>query len=207
MEVAVNTIGGKLLLLKPTGPVGHWLDVSLSRFTPGAVVTLTLADGRRLSQDVRAGSSYLSSEDQRLHFGLGNETRVASLTVRYPSGGTSVLFDVRADRIVDVKVPPQHAAQTSLLDVVSAPDCKPTTDANQAATVWDENAVFALEGGNASDPVQARDLFDVSTAMWRAWKASAARAHLRSRRRDQLRRLPGAALGCVLQLEPAPNVR
>jgi Na+-translocating ferredoxin:NAD+ oxidoreductase RnfD subunit len=175
MEVAVNSIGGKLLLLKTTGPVGHWLDVSLSRFTPGAVVTLTLADGRRLSKAIRAGSSYLSSEDQRLHFGLGNESRVASLAVHYPSGGTRTLFDVRADRIVDVKVPAHHAARASLQSMsYRLPDCKPTTGANQAATTWDENAVSALESGDPSEPVQARDLFDVSTAMWRAWKASAA---------------------------------
>ena len=35
MEVAINTIGGKLVLLRPTGPVGHWLEVRLSRFSPG----------------------------------------------------------------------------------------------------------------------------------------------------------------------------
>ena len=75
MEIAVNSIGGKLLLLKPSGPSGHWLDVRLSRFSPGAVVTLTLEDGRTLSQEVRAGSSYLSSEDPRVHFGLGGATR------------------------------------------------------------------------------------------------------------------------------------
>jgi Na+-translocating ferredoxin:NAD+ oxidoreductase RnfD subunit len=177
MEVAVNSIGGKLLLLKTTGPVGHWLDVSLSRFTPGATVTLTLADGRRLSQAIRAGSGYLSSEDQRLHFGLGNESRVASVAVHYPSGGTSTLFDVRADRIVAVKVPAHHAARASLQSAsYRLPDCKPTTGANQAATTWDENAVSALASGDASEPVQARDLFDVSTAMWRAWRASAADA-------------------------------
>src|SRR5262249_39693604 len=61
MAIAINSIGGKLLLLKTNGPVGHWLDVSLSRFSPGAVVTLAFADGRTLSQEVRAGSSYLSS--------------------------------------------------------------------------------------------------------------------------------------------------
>jgi Na+-translocating ferredoxin:NAD+ oxidoreductase RnfD subunit len=174
MEMAVNSIGGKLLLLKTTGPVGHWLDVSLSRFTPGAVVTLTLADGRRISQAIRAGSSYLSSEDQRLHFGLGNESRVASLAVHYPSGGTSTLFDVRADRIVDVKVPAHHAARASLRSTsYRLSDCNPTTGASRAAATWDENAVAALESGDASEPVQARDLFDVSTAMWQAWKASA----------------------------------
>ncbi|MFZ0342564.1 MAG: FG-GAP-like repeat-containing protein, partial [Gaiellaceae bacterium] len=59
LEIAVNSIGGKLLLLKPTGPTGHWLDVKLSRFDPGTVVTITLPDGRTLSQEERAGSSYL----------------------------------------------------------------------------------------------------------------------------------------------------
>ena len=173
MEVAVNTIGGKLLLLKPTGPVGHWLEVSLSRFTPGAVVTLALADGKTLSQTVRAGSSYLSSEDQRLHFGLGTESRVTSLTVRYPSGNTKTVFDVRADRIVHINVPSQHAARTPLSSTsYRLPDCKPSTRANQAASTWDETAADILDP-DASDPVQARDLFDVSTAMWRAWKASA----------------------------------
>ena len=41
------------------------------RFAPGAVVTAVLPDGRRLVQELHAGSSYLSSEDPRAHFGLG----------------------------------------------------------------------------------------------------------------------------------------
>ena len=52
--------------MKPTGTVGHWLDVRLSRFSPGAVVTVVLPGGKATqSQEVRAGGSYLSSEDQR----------------------------------------------------------------------------------------------------------------------------------------------
>jgi hypothetical protein len=97
---AVNTIGGPLLLLRNTSPAGHWLEVSLTRFAPGATVTATLADGRSWTQEVQAGSSYLSSEDPRIHFGLGKATRVAALTVRYPGGETLRLRDVRADRIL-----------------------------------------------------------------------------------------------------------
>ncbi len=44
------------------------------RFAPGAVVTATLADGRKLVREVQAGSSYLSSEDPRVHFGLGKHS-------------------------------------------------------------------------------------------------------------------------------------
>jgi Na+-translocating ferredoxin:NAD+ oxidoreductase RnfD subunit len=172
VEIAVNSIGGKLLLLKPTGPVGHWLDVRLSRFSPGAVVTVDLVK-RRLSQEVRAGSSYLSSEDERIHFGLGEETGRVGVTVRYPWGGKTVLHNIRADRIVEVKVPrrptPQAARPTGSYRL---PACTPATGHGSIATIWDETAVDALRSGVASEPVQARDLFDVSLAMWKAWAAA-----------------------------------
>ncbi|HET9115160.1 MAG TPA: FG-GAP-like repeat-containing protein [Gaiellaceae bacterium] len=172
MEIAVNSIGGKLLLLKPTGPIGHWLDVKLSRFTPGALVTLALG-GRNLSQEVRAGSSYLSSADGRIHFGLGAASKATRLTVRYPWGGQSVLRDVRADRIVHVAVPARPATPTFDARSYRLPACTPTTNGRSVATVWDDAAVDALRSGGASEPVQARDLFDVSSAMWDAWKAGA----------------------------------
>ena len=100
VDIAINTVGGRLVLLHNTSPAGHWLEVALPRFAPGAIVTATLADGRTMSSEVHAGSSYLSSEDPRVHFGLGTATRVAELTVRYPGGRTAHLRDVRADEIV-----------------------------------------------------------------------------------------------------------
>jgi Na+-translocating ferredoxin:NAD+ oxidoreductase RnfD subunit len=174
MEIAVNSIGGKLLLLKPTGKVGHWLDVRLSRFSPGAVVTVVSPGGKATqSQEVRAGGSYLSSEDQQLHFGLGSDTRVGSVSVRYPWGGESVLRNVRADRVVAVKVPHRRAVHVAAPASYRLPACTRATGGRSIATLWAETAVDALRSGAASDPVQARDLFDVSSAMWDAWKASA----------------------------------
>ena len=102
VDVAINSVGGKLVLLRGTGGTGHWLEVKLPRFAPGAVVTAVLPDGRRLVDVVHAGSSYLSSEDPRVHFGLGRATK-ASVTVRYPGGRTTVLKDVAADRIVTAR--------------------------------------------------------------------------------------------------------
>ena len=78
MAVAINTIGGPLVLLENTGPIGHWLEVSLEGFHAGAVVTATLPNGRKLVQELHAGSSYLSSADPRAHFGLGGATKVSS---------------------------------------------------------------------------------------------------------------------------------
>jgi hypothetical protein len=105
MGVAINTIGGPLVLLQDTGPVGHWLEVALQGFSAGAVVTATLPDGRTLVDELHAGSSYLSSEDPRAHFGLGDQTTVAKLTIRWPDGRVTHLANVRGDRILSVARP------------------------------------------------------------------------------------------------------
>jgi hypothetical protein len=102
VDVAVNSIGGRLLLLHNTGPKAHWLEVALKPFSPGAVVTVVLRDGRRLVRETQAGSSYLSSEDPRVHFGLGRAQSAARVIVRYPDGRERRLANVGADRLVVV---------------------------------------------------------------------------------------------------------
>jgi Na+-translocating ferredoxin:NAD+ oxidoreductase RnfD subunit len=173
MDVAINTIGGKLVLLSPQGPSGHWLDVKLARFSPGAVVTAELPGGRVLTHEVRAGSSYLSSEDPRVHFGLGAATRVSSVVVRYAWGGESRLSNVKADRIVEIASPPRRPVRTP----ASAPTpvvvgcSRSDVHGQSVARLWDTTAVQVLRAGGATAPVQARDLFDLSAAMWDAWAA------------------------------------
>ncbi len=177
MEIAINTIGGRLVLLRSSGPSGHWLDVQLSRFSPGAVVTVVLPDGTRAVRRLETGSSYLSSEDPRLHFGLGGATTAARVTVRYPDGATSVLANVRTNQILRITTPSRVApavapARTSLLAGCTPPDLH----GRSLAQVWDETAVTALRQDGASSPVQARDLFHLSAAIWDAWAAYDAKA-------------------------------
>jgi ASPIC and UnbV/FG-GAP-like repeat len=105
MAVAINTIGGPLVLLEDTGPVGHWLEVSLKGFQAGAVLTATLPNGQSIVQELHAGSSYLSSEDPRAHFGLGNATKIKLLTIRWPDGTITRRADIAADRIVTIAPP------------------------------------------------------------------------------------------------------
>ena len=100
LDLAVGTIGGRLQLLRNDGAPGHWLEVALPRFAPGTRVTAVLEDGKRLVREARAGGSYLSSEDPRLHFGLGDATRVRELVARFPDGSVARLRNVEADRIV-----------------------------------------------------------------------------------------------------------
>jgi hypothetical protein len=105
MAVAINTIGGPLVLLEEKGPVGHWLEVSLKGFQAGAELTATLPNGRSIVEELHAGSSYLSSEDPRAHFGLGAATKIEKLTIRWPDGRVSHLSNLAADQIVTVARP------------------------------------------------------------------------------------------------------
>jgi Na+-translocating ferredoxin:NAD+ oxidoreductase RnfD subunit len=93
MDIAINSIGGKLILLHNNGETSHWLDVQVEPFSPGAVVTLVTAAGRQV-REVHAGSSYLSSEDPRAHFGLGDQTAVQQVIVRYPDGNVKTTRDI-----------------------------------------------------------------------------------------------------------------
>jgi hypothetical protein len=68
-------------------------------------VKVVLPDGRTLFREVRAGGSYLSSEDPRLHFGLGDATEVRALVIRSPDGSRTRLEDVEADRVL---TPPEN---------------------------------------------------------------------------------------------------
>jgi hypothetical protein len=168
-EIAINTISGQLVLLQPNRPNGHWLDVALSRFSPGAIVTVILPDGTSSSSEVRAGSSYLSSEDPRVHFGLGSATRVAQLIVRSTSGGYTRLANVPVDRVVTVLAPQAIRRRTAAANVALLTSCTPATSGRSVARFWNDVAVEALREGAAPDPVQARDLYDLALAVRQAY--------------------------------------
>ena len=55
---------------------------------------------RTIRRDVRAASSYLASNDPRVHVGLGGETMVRNVIVKWPNGVTERFGDLQADRIV-----------------------------------------------------------------------------------------------------------
>ena len=105
LDIAVNQIGGPLVLLRNDVAGRHWLEVELDGFHPGGTVTAVLPGGAKLYREVQAGGSYLSSEDPRLHFGLGEVRKLTALMVRWPDGTERRLEGVHADRLVEVKEP------------------------------------------------------------------------------------------------------
>ena len=88
---SINNIDEKPMLLVNMAPnSNHWLGVITqgtrsNRDGIGARVTVS-AGGRKWVQEVRSGSSYISSNDLRLHFGLGAATGISSIEVLWPSG-------------------------------------------------------------------------------------------------------------------------
>jgi hypothetical protein len=92
IDVVINCLDHVPVLLQNVNPDrNHWLGLKLiggpksPRDGVGTAVYLT-AGGVRQRADVMSGGSYESSNDQRLHFGLGTATAVAKLEVRWPSG-------------------------------------------------------------------------------------------------------------------------
>jgi VCBS repeat protein/ASPIC/UnbV protein/uncharacterized protein DUF6851 len=171
LDIAVGSIGGRLVLLRNSGAAGHWLELRLAKFAPGAVATVELPDGRKLVQELHAGSSYLSSEDPRFHFGLGDATSARSVVVRFPGGGERRLADVRADRLVLVQPPAAHAPKAAApTGSFARSNCVAAPRGRSVARIWDEAALTAAPA-NDSPALQARNLFHLSAAMWDAWDA------------------------------------
>jgi hypothetical protein len=52
--------------------------------------------------EVHGGSSYLSQNDLRLHFGLGPATKIDSIEVRWPTGKTDRFKNMAADKIYTI---------------------------------------------------------------------------------------------------------
>ena len=89
------------------GNQGNWLELRLvgsisNRDAVGAKVKVTAADLVQYDH-VRAGGSFISGNDLRLHFGLGEHTSVDSVEIQWPSGGRDSLNNVKPNQILMVR--------------------------------------------------------------------------------------------------------
>jgi hypothetical protein len=104
--VATND-GAAHVLRNETKNGNHWIILKLTghrsnRDGIGAVVHVVTAKGGQWGT-VTTASSYLSSSDRRLHFGLGKESVIESLEIRWPSGVVQKLENVKADQVLGVE--------------------------------------------------------------------------------------------------------
>ena len=98
---------GTVQLYRNLPNANHWLEVDLqgtasNRDAVGARVFITAGGRTQLRAQNGGVHAEWSQNHQRLHFGLGQRTAVATLRVSWPAGPDTVLHDVRADRVVRI---------------------------------------------------------------------------------------------------------
>ena len=110
IDAVVSENGGPAhVIMNRTRTRNHWLGLSLTghksnRDAIGAVVKVTTPSAL-LWGTVTTCSSYLSSSDKRLLFGLGNQTIASSVEIRWPSGIVQTLRDITGDRYLNIDEP------------------------------------------------------------------------------------------------------
>ena len=102
-DVVVNDNNGPArLLVNGCGSGRRWIGLAAiggrGSDALGALIELTLADGRRLVRRVHTDGSFASSNDPRVLVGLGEAEGVESLTVTWPGGGRESFGPLAAGR-------------------------------------------------------------------------------------------------------------
>jgi enediyne biosynthesis protein E4 len=108
IDVIINPVDGPPVLLRNVNPdKHHWVEIGLvggpksPRDATCATVYLK-ANGMRQRQDVLASGSYISSNDRRLHFGLGDATDAGTAEIHWPSGAKETIKIPAVDRIYTI---------------------------------------------------------------------------------------------------------
>lgn len=108
VDVVATNLGEKPLVLFNKTKNGnqrvsfHLTTNETNRNAIGSRVTLK-TDRRNMLQEIYAGSSYLSQNDFRLHFGLGSGEKIISVEVRWSDGSRETLSTIEPDSFVTVE--------------------------------------------------------------------------------------------------------
>jgi len=105
--VIFNAAGAPSVFLNETRNTNHrvlfrLIGTKSNRAAIGARVHVTTPNMAQIDE-VRGGGSYNSTNDTRLHFGLGSNTKMTKVEVQWPSGLQQEFHDVPADAIYEIK--------------------------------------------------------------------------------------------------------
>jgi len=105
-DVVINVLDSHPALLRDvSADHHHWIEFKLiggpksPRDAIGAKVFVT-ANGMRQRDDVFSGGSFASTHDPRVHFGLGDSTKIDAVEVHWPSGAKEKFSIAKVDQIV-----------------------------------------------------------------------------------------------------------
>jgi hypothetical protein len=110
LDVVINDLDGSPQVLhNEMIGTGNWLLVRLKGrgMNTGAIGAVVIARTGQVAQKrlVQSGSSYISQEDKRLHFGLGKAAQVDSIEVLWPDGKTTKRENVKANQLIEIVQP------------------------------------------------------------------------------------------------------
>lgn len=103
IDLVMAQTDGTPVILKNNGTRNHWIGFDLrgSKSAPngeGSRIIVIDAEGRKLVFDVTNSGSYLSANDSRVLVGLGKNTSLKSVEIRWPSGKAQKLENLSIDR-------------------------------------------------------------------------------------------------------------
>jgi enediyne biosynthesis protein E4 len=107
IDVVINNLDGKPTILHNSGASGNnWITIKtvgrgMNLDAIGARVKVVSGDLVQWDE-VHAGGSYLSSNDPRLHFGLGKRNKVDLIEIHWPDGKVETIKDVAANLFVTI---------------------------------------------------------------------------------------------------------
>ena len=107
MDIVIGDLDGRPMILKNHGVPGrHWVSFELAgtksnRLALNARIKI-VAGGVTQTDEIHSGGSYLSQNDLRVHFGLGDVKKIDSVEIRWPSGKVESLGPLTADQYYSV---------------------------------------------------------------------------------------------------------
>jgi hypothetical protein len=108
LEAVVENLVGPPTILRPEGEARHhWISFQLegTKANRLALNTRVRAIAGHLVQldEVRSGGSYLSQNDLRIHFGLGDHPKVDKVEIIWPNGKIESILNLAADRYYTIR--------------------------------------------------------------------------------------------------------
>ena len=107
VDAVINNQNAPPSLLRFTRRNGnHWITIKLvgvksNRSAIGARIKCVTAAFSQIDE-VRSGGSYISQNDLRIHFGLGEKTSVDLIEIQWPSGAVDRLRNISSDQFVKI---------------------------------------------------------------------------------------------------------
>jgi hypothetical protein len=109
LEIVVNNFNDYPYYFRNEFPDRHYVAFQLkgtksNRDAIGAVVRLTAGD-KVMTRQVQAAGGYLSQSSKIVHFGLGDDSKVDSVEVRWPSGIRQKIDNVQVGTLQEIVEP------------------------------------------------------------------------------------------------------